>query len=152
METHKMFRFLKDDSPEEGDDGRELSKVETRAAMEIVVQDLHYQLSEKVPVGEQQFMNSSLKYILVAQLLRSEFLKGDERIRGILDSSSDLIPGVYEGGFKMWECTSDLVKYLESNSDVVINDNTKVLDLGCGSGVLGLYALSRGGLVDFQDY
>lgn len=31
------------------------------------------------------------------------------------DAPSDLVPGVYEGGLKTWECCLDLVDYLESN-------------------------------------
>ena len=30
-----------------------------------------------------------------------------------LDNPSDLLPGVYEGGLKTWECSLDLVEYLE---------------------------------------
>lgn len=31
-----------------------------------------------------------------------------------LDNPSDLVPGVYEGGLKTWECGLDLVGYLDS--------------------------------------
>ena len=30
-----------------------------------------------------------------------------------LDAPSDLVPGVYEGGLKTWECSLDLVDYLD---------------------------------------
>ena len=30
-----------------------------------------------------------------------------------LDAPSDLVPGVYEGGLKTWECSLDLVHYLD---------------------------------------
>ena len=30
----------------------------------------------------------------------------------LLDAPSDLVPGVYEGGLKTWECSLDLVDYL----------------------------------------
>ena len=29
-----------------------------------------------------------------------------------LDAPSDLVPGVYEGGLKTWECSLDLVEHL----------------------------------------
>lgn len=32
-----------------------------------------------------------------------------------VDSPSDLVPGVYEGGLKTWECALDLVDYLENS-------------------------------------
>jgi protein-histidine N-methyltransferase len=33
----------------------------------------------------------------------------------LLSAPSDLIPGVYEGGFRVWECSLDLVDYLAGN-------------------------------------
>jgi protein-histidine N-methyltransferase len=36
---------------------------------------------------------------------------------GFLDAPSDLVPGVYEGGLKTWECSLDLVGYLDSFRD-----------------------------------
>jgi protein-histidine N-methyltransferase len=38
-----------------------------------------------------------------------------------LDAPSDLVPGVYEGGLKTWECSLDLVEHLhelQSSSDL----------------------------------
>jgi len=37
----------------------------------------------------------------------------DPKILEYLDAPSDLLPGVYEGGLKTWECSLDLVEYLE---------------------------------------
>lgn len=36
---------------------------------------------------------------------------------GFIDAPSDLVPGVYEGGLKTWECSLDLVDYLDSLKD-----------------------------------
>ncbi|KAG6440679.1 hypothetical protein O3G_MSEX001355 [Manduca sexta] len=63
---------------------------------------------------------------------------------------SDLIVGKYEGGLKIWECTHDLIKYLIENK--VPLENSKILDLGCGAGILGIYAFMNGANVTFQDY
>ena len=66
-------------------------------------------------------------------------------------SHSDLLPGHYEGGLKVWECTHDLLSYL-SESKFSFRDKT-VLDLGCGAGLLGIWALLGGAkCVHFQDY
>jgi protein-histidine N-methyltransferase len=35
-----------------------------------------------------------------------------------VDAPSDLISGVYEGGLKTWECSFDLVSYLETLKDM----------------------------------
>ncbi len=36
-----------------------------------------------------------------------------EKALAFLDAPSDLVPGVYEGGLKTWECSLDLVDYLD---------------------------------------
>lgn len=47
------------------------------------------------------------------------------------DGSSDVIPRVYEGGLKTWECSIDLSKFLLNNREKF--DVSAVLELGCGS-------------------
>ena len=64
---------------------------------------------------------------------------------------SDLIPGVYEGGLKVWECAFDLVEYL-AKSEISFSGK-RVLELGCGIGLPAIYALTKGAEeVHFQDY
>ncbi|XP_034041259.1 histidine protein methyltransferase 1 homolog [Thalassophryne amazonica] len=67
------------------------------------------------------------------------------------EQSSDLISGVYEGGLKVWECTYDLLELIEKDSKSF--GEKRVLDLGCGAGLLGILALKTGAKhVHFQDY
>ena len=64
---------------------------------------------------------------------------------------SDLIPGVYEGGLKIWECAFDLVEYL-ATSEIQFSGKS-VLELGCGAGLPAIYALMKGAReVHFHDY
>ncbi|CAH0398430.1 unnamed protein product [Chilo suppressalis] len=70
----------------------------------------------------------------------------------IIDVKSDLITGQYEGGLKIWECTSDLIQYLIHNENKINFININVLDLGCGAGILGIYSFLKGANVTFQDY
>ncbi|XP_069832788.1 histidine protein methyltransferase 1 homolog [Dendropsophus ebraccatus] len=72
-------------------------------------------------------------------------------VKKSITSNSDLISGVYEGGMKIWECTFDLIRYLE---DEGVNFEDKcVLDLGCGAGLLGIFSLTqKAKVVHFQDY
>lgn len=58
----------------------------------------------------------------------------------------------FTGGLKIWECTNDLLIYLIPNPDELDYENAKVLDLGCGHGILGIYAFMFGSHVTFQDY
>ncbi|KAL0094975.1 hypothetical protein J3Q64DRAFT_1716729 [Phycomyces blakesleeanus] len=70
-----------------------------------------------------------------------------------LSGNSDLIRGVYEGGFKTWECSVDLVQFLSQLPKEQIT-NKKILELGCGSSLPSLYLLSKNdsNKVDVQDY
>lgn len=66
------------------------------------------------------------------------------------NSVSDLIPRVYEGGFKIWECSQDLCDFLVDTNEF---EGKRVCDLGCSAGILGILSLAKGAsTVDFQDY
>lgn len=70
-----------------------------------------------------------------------------------LNSNSDLVRGVYEGGFKTWECSLDLVEYLAKLPKDQIS-NKRVLELGCGSALPSLFLLQHDASnhVDVLDY
>ncbi|KAJ6637141.1 Histidine protein methyltransferase 1 like [Pseudolycoriella hygida] len=81
----------------------------------------------------------------------------EERLLGMKGDHTDLIPGVYEGGGKIWECTQDLGDYVmktlvAEDSTHKLSDHKNVLDLGCGAGILGILALKAGAFVHFSDY
>jgi len=62
---------------------------------------------------------------------------------------SDVVPGKYEGGFQLWECTVDLLKYMKNTEF----KNKKVFEMGCGRGLPGIYAALNGASeVVLQDY
>ncbi|KAI1797230.1 hypothetical protein LXA43DRAFT_877910, partial [Ganoderma leucocontextum] len=61
-----------------------------------------------------------------------------------IDAPSDLVPGVYEGGLKTWECSLDLVACLSSIYGPGISNALKqkrILELGCGTAVPSLYLI-----------
>ncbi|KAJ0407093.1 hypothetical protein P43SY_005366 [Pythium insidiosum] len=68
-------------------------------------------------------------------------------------TTSDLQTGVYEGGFKLWECAVDLVRYMANHERFRSMEGLDVAELGCGHGLPGIYALQRGAnQVVFMDY
>lgn len=70
-------------------------------------------------------------------------------------SDSDLVPGKYEGGLKLWEGSLDLVKTLnkEIKEKKLSFAGKRVLELGCGHGLPGIFAISQGAAaVHFQDF
>lgn len=48
-------------------------------------------------------------------------------VKGI-STNTDLIPSEYEGGFKVWESTSDLIEFLSSH-EATFFDGKKVFDV-----------------------
>lgn len=67
-----------------------------------------------------------------------------------LDEKCDVKSGEYEGGRVVWECTKDLLAFLAAKTQL---EGKRVLDLGCGQGLLGIYALKKNAqLVHFSDY
>lgn len=54
-----------------------------------------------------------------------------------VEAPSDLVPGVYEGGLKTWECSIDLAGHLAglASSSVSAATRLRVLELGCGTAV-----------------
>jgi len=62
----------------------------------------------------------------------------------------DVIKGVNEGGAKIWECSIDLMKYMQETN---LFKDKLVMELGCGIGMPGLLAHKMGAKsVHFQDY
>ncbi|KAI0790550.1 hypothetical protein C8Q75DRAFT_806451 [Abortiporus biennis] len=60
-----------------------------------------------------------------------------------LEAPSDLVPGVYEGGLKTWECSLDLVGCLND----IFGNNTlngkRILEVGCGTAIPSIYILNK---------
>lgn len=54
----------------------------------------------------------------------------------------DVVSGKYEGGYKVWECSLDLVQYL-GRVQCSLGAPQQVLELGCGQGFPGIAALQR---------
>jgi len=72
------------------------------------------------------------------------------------ECQSDLVPSVYEGGLKVWECSLDLVQFL-ANGKLFEETNLEsktVLELGCGAGLPGIWCLHKAQAksVHFQDF
>ncbi|BFZ61754.1 hypothetical protein YB2330_002829 [Saitoella coloradoensis] len=66
----------------------------------------------------------------------------DERTKEALNGVDDVIPGVYEGGFKTWECSIDLSRYLSTEiSAGTLTFPARVAELGCGSALPSMHLL-----------
>ena len=62
-------------------------------------------------------------------------------------AGTDLVPGVYEGGLKTWECSLDLIDHLHDRINGKKGDGhwlsgTRVTELGCGTALPSTYLLS----------
>lgn len=57
-----------------------------------------------------------------------------------LSQQSDLLKNVYEGGMKIWECSIDLVRYLNTIPKFEFEN---VLEIGCGAALPALFCLNK---------
>ncbi|XP_003785763.1 histidine protein methyltransferase 1 homolog [Otolemur garnettii] len=121
-----------------------------RAAKEHVMpKDLKKVLENKVIETLPGLQHANLS--VVKTVLLKDSFPGENIVSKSFSSHTDLITGVYEGGLKIWECTFDLLAYFIKAK--VKFAGKKVLDLGCGSGLLGITAFKGGAKeIHFQDY
>ncbi|KAJ7340442.1 Histidine protein methyltransferase 1 [Desmophyllum pertusum] len=155
------FNFTSADSDEEADISpsgthAKLSTKPTivRQAKEILIQSnpSAYPSSkiEETHIGDGIFSIKHVSESNVEENLKDRQDDSNNDIITAAEKSSDLIPSVYEGGLKIWECSVDLVEYLlESGMNF---QGKRVLEIGCGAGLPGIYALLQGAEVHFQDY
>ncbi|GLV32467.1 uncharacterized protein CBL_00823 [Carabus blaptoides fortunei] len=145
-----MFKFGFTGSDNEQDGEKESNVKEWHEAKEISPDICKYDIKES-SVQNFTCIDISIKYISPSFVI--DHLTQSEKSNCILKAEtdhSDLVSAEYEGGLKIWECTTDLVNFLHEK---FINfSNKRVLDLGCGAGILGLFTLLKGARVDFQDY
>ncbi|KAJ3171688.1 Histidine protein methyltransferase 1 [Geranomyces variabilis] len=78
-------------------------------------------------------------------------MEGENLLAQAILSQTDLIPGRYEGGLKTWECATDVIEYLSSLGPEALRGK-RVMELGSGSSLPGIYCLGQGAFVDLQDY
>ncbi len=71
-----------------------------------------------------------------------------------LKDMGDIQKRVYEGGFKVWECELDGLSFIFNSNELKTSlKDAKVLEIGCGAGLLGIGALECGAsLAYFHDY
>ena len=143
--------------------------ISVQCAQEVSVQPFHTGLVKAVTSSSYTVPGTELRYISAADLHKflashtqtlepksatvpAAFKVNLQSLLSLTESqNSDLISGVYEGGFKIWECAFDLVEYL-AESGIQLS-GMRVLELGCGAGLPGLFALKNGAeCVHFQDY
>lgn len=67
-------------------------------------------------------------------------LRVREESSSFQNRNTDLVPGVYEGGLKVWECSIDMCRYF-LRKNIVIKGH--VLELGCGHGLPGIWILKQ---------
>jgi predicted nicotinamide N-methyase len=99
------------------------------------VQEIEYDFAPCSGDGDEQQSHSLLR---VRSSSCSEL--SIENLYPELESKqADIIPGKYEGGMKLWECSLDLCRYLWKAKDHLKVKYT--LELGCGHGLPGCLVL-----------
>jgi predicted nicotinamide N-methyase len=70
--------------------------------------------------------------------------ESNDILQDINRQNTDLLPGVYEGGLKVWECSLDLCRYLALHCDELLSQGGKILELGCGQALPSTLTLREG--------
>ena len=119
---------------------------------EHLIEDWHLEKITKIdqifsyPVGEEEEEEESLNIVdseAASQLLAQSGYEGElSPALAANNCGTDLLPGQYEGGLKIWECSEDLVRFL-SQTRVQSLQGKRVLELGCGAGLPGLLAFKH---------
>ncbi|KAG6899944.1 hypothetical protein C0993_005067 [Termitomyces sp. T159_Od127] len=60
-----------------------------------------------------------------------------------VEAPSDLVPGIYEGGLKTWECSIDLAGYLAGRGPDFDARGKRIIEFGCGTAVPTLFVLRQ---------
>lgn len=80
-------------------------------------------------------------YDIKYQLMKQDNLDATEKI--VLKTNQDIQTSTYEGGLKIWECTIDLVRYLDAHVVPCIDKYTTILEMGCGAGWPSAYLFAK---------
>eukprot|EP01147_Barroeca_monosierra_P001151 gene1151-4370_t len=122
------------------------------------LQALDSEILLNIPVPEEHHLDDiEIDGVKLFQALNEKLVEislkegGEKVVSKLVQLNIDVQSGIYEGGFKIWECTYDLLRWLKRSS--LDWKNSNVLELGCGAGYPGLFALTNGAIcVHFQDY
>ncbi|KAH9822435.1 hypothetical protein DFH28DRAFT_1092416 [Melampsora americana] len=77
--------------------------------------------------------------------------RSNEHVQSLLNAPSDLVPGIYEGGFKTWESSLDLIQHF-SKLNLNLSNHLqkfqerkplKVLEIGCGTALPTVWLLFK---------
>ena len=121
------------------------SNISWSNSKEQVLQDFHLEnISSMLSIEHFDVGSSALNFVnseSVGKCLSASDYSGE--LTPALSASTDLVPGVYEGGLKIWECSEDLVHWLDHTRAGKL-DGLKVLELGCGAGLPGIYCFKEG--------
>jgi len=110
--------------------------VETQSDLTVSVGELNSLdvLAAVSQPGQTHVVEYNLESGITVAMLNGGELASHETVA----SKTDVLPGKYEGGFKIWECSFDAIKHIDKGAEPKM-----MLDLGCGSGIVGIWALKR---------
>lgn len=95
-------------------------------------------MSQNLDSSETLQLNGAEALVRIRNPIRTEEAIYEQIEKG----GTDIIPGRYEGGLKVWECSLDLCRYIWNQRHCL--DVRYALELGCGHGLPGCLILRIG--------
>ena len=136
---------LETDRPERESHFRWLDQEEVDGSLNEIASN-HGQLEKASHIlrlsssSPEETIDNSAKSLSMLRQVQEDAVSSSSAAQQLSHNHTDLIPGVYEGGLKVWECSLDLCRYLFEH-DVALQGH--VLELGCGHGLPACWALKR---------
>lgn len=147
------FSFIKDETEKEEKkkpaiEWKECQQITTNELSNITINNL----IETCETKDLDCKSTKIKYFSSSDILVNILKDLDDpdeySVLKAEENHSDLIAGSYEGGLKIWECSYDLLNFIEKFDF----ENKTVSDIGCGAGLIGILAVLKGATAIFQDY
>ena len=161
------FNFQVDDDDNSDDDGSEVENTQLNRNCTFIPTIIKDENMNQSGIELEPFKIIDYKALNISTTFKKEFIHTWKHLKYINVTSiisnhvsqqlnTDLVKYKYEGGFKLWECSEDLVEFMTSDLQFVENNvrNKNVLELVCGHSLPAVHCLLNGGAncCAFQDY
>ena len=140
------FNFQVDNANEEDkllDDNNKLEELKTndeKKTYEIAGEEIFLNKPKSLLKESIETKNIIINDLTIKRIIYNSNKKKQNDDLSTIIKNYDVKNGLYEGGFKLWECSIDLMKYLNT---INFKEQQDIFEIGCGHGLPTLYMLKK---------